>query len=135
MVQPLAGPFTAASLSGSYALNLAGTNATSTTAGNEEDLAGQLTTSGAATSQSGAVTAGSVDINNNASNLGATQTVSPEAGTYIVATSGNRATMTLTSPQNLVLYIVSPTQALVMIGGLGNDNTGIVAIGSLFKQF
>jgi hypothetical protein len=132
MVQPLAGPFTATSLSGSYALNLAGTNATSTTAGNEEDLAGQLTTSGATTSQSGAVTAGSVDINNNASNLGATQTVSPEAGTYIVATSGNRATMTLTSPQNLVLYIVSPTQAFAMVG---SDNTGIVAIGSLFKQF
>ena len=137
MVQPLAltGPFTAASLRGSYALNLAGTNAASATAGNEEDLAGQLITSGAATSQSGAVTAGSVDINNNASNLGATQTVSPEAGTYTVATSGNRATMTLTSPQNLVLYIVSPTQAFAMVGGNGNDNTGIVAIGSLFKQF
>jgi hypothetical protein len=137
MVQPLAGPgpFTAASLSGSYALNLAGTNATSATAGNEEDLAGQLTTSGAATSQSGTVTAGSVDINNSASNLGATQTVSPEAGTFTVATSGNRATMTLTSPQNLVLYIVSPTQAFAMVGGNGNDTTGIVAIGSLFKQF
>jgi len=59
MVQPQAGPFTAASLSGSYALHLAGTNAMSTTAGNEEDLVGQLTTSGAATSQSGTVTAGS----------------------------------------------------------------------------
>jgi hypothetical protein len=135
MVQPQAGPFTAASLSGSYALNLAGTNAMSATTGNEEDLVGQLTTNGATTSQSGTVAAGSVDINNNASNLGATQTVSPEAGTYTVATSGNRATMTLTSPQNLVLYIVSPTQAFVMVGGVGNDNTGIVAIGSLFKQF
>jgi hypothetical protein len=132
MVPPQAGPFTAASLSGSYALQLAGTNATSTTMGNEEDLAGQLTSSGATTSQSGTITAGSVDINNSASNLGATQTVSPEAGTYTVATSGNRATMTLTSPQNLVLYIVSPPQAFAMVG---NDNTGIVAIGSLFKQF
>jgi hypothetical protein len=132
MVQPQAGPFTAASLSGSYALHLAGSNAMSATTGNEEDLVGQLTTSGATTSQSGSVTAGSVDINNNASDLGATQTVSPEAGTYTVATSGNRATMTLTSPQNLVLYIVSPTQAFAMVG---NDNTGVVAIGSLFKQF
>jgi hypothetical protein len=132
MVQPLAGPFMAASLSGSYALNLAGTNAMSATTGNEQDLVGQVTTSGAATSQSGTVTAGSVDINNNASNLGATQTVSPVAGIYTIATSGNRATMTLTSPQNLVLYIVSPTQAFAMVG---NDNTGIVAIGSLFKQF
>jgi len=34
MVQPQAGPFTAASLSGSYALNLAGTNAMSATTGN-----------------------------------------------------------------------------------------------------
>jgi hypothetical protein len=132
MVQPQAGPFTAASLSGSYALHLAGTNATSTTTGNEEDLVGQLTTNGATTSQSGTITAGAGDINNSASNLGATQTVSPEAGTYIVATTGNRATITLTSPQNLVLYIVSPTQAFAMVG---NDNTGIVAIGSLFKQF
>jgi hypothetical protein len=135
MVQPQAGPFTAGSLSGSYALHLAGTNAMSTTAGNEEDLAGQLTTSGATTSQSGTVAAGSVDINNSTSNLGATQTVSPEAGTYTVATSGNRVTMTLTSPQNLVLYIVNPTQAFAMVGGNGNDNSGIVAIGSLFKQF
>jgi hypothetical protein len=132
MVQPQAGPFTAASLSGSYALQLAGTNAMSTTAGNEQDLVGQVTTSGAATSQSGTITAGSVEINNNASTLGATQTVSPVAGTYTIATSGNRATMTLTSPQNLVLYIVSPTQAFAMVG---NDNTGIVAIGSIFKQF
>jgi len=132
MVQPLAGPFTAASLNGSYALILAGTNAMSTTTGNEQDLVGQLTTSGATSSQSGTITAGSVDINNSASNLGATQTVSPQAGTYTIATSGNRATMTLTSPQNLVLYIVSPTQAFAMVG---SDNTGIVAIGSLFKQF
>ena len=40
--------------------------------------------------------------------------------------------MTLTSPQNLVLYIVSPTQAFAMVG---SDNPGIVAIRSLFKQF
>jgi hypothetical protein len=147
MVQPQAGPFTAASLSGSYALHLAGTNAMSTTPGNEEDLVGQLTTSGATTSQSGTVTAGScgpsvplplscVDINNDASDLGATQLGVAEVGTYAVTdTTKGRATMTLTSPQNLVLYIVSPTQAFVMVGGNGNDNTGIVAIGSLFKQF
>jgi hypothetical protein len=147
MVQPQPGPFTAASLSGSYALHLAGTNAMSATTGNEEDLVGQLTTSGATTSQSGTITAGScgpsvplplscMDINNNASDLGATQMGVAEIGTYAVtdATKG-RVTMTLTSPQNLVLYIVSPTQAFAMVGGNGNDNTGIVAIGSLFKQF
>lgn len=147
MVQPLAGPFTAASLGGNYAVHLAGTNAMSTTTGNEQDLVGQLTTSGATTSQSGTITAGScgpsvllplscVDINNNASNLGATQTGVAEVGTYAVAdATKGRATMTLTSPQNLVLYIVSPSQAFAMVGGNGNDNTGIVAIGSLFKQF
>jgi hypothetical protein len=131
MVQPQAGPLTAASLSGSYALNLAGTFAGGP-AGNEVDLAGVLTTNGANTSQSGTVTAGSVDINNTASDLGATQTVASETGPYTIATSGNRATMTLTSPQNLVLYIVSPTQAFAMVG---TDNTGLVAIGSLNKQF
>jgi hypothetical protein len=40
--------------------------------------------------------------------------------------------MTLGSPQNLVLYIVSPTQAFATVG---SDNTGVVAIGSLYKQF
>jgi hypothetical protein len=132
LVQPQSGPFTAASLSGSYALNLAGTNAASIVAGNEEDLVGQLTTSGTTNSQSGKVTTGSIDVNNNVASLGATQTVSPEAGPYAVAASGNRATMTLTSPQNLLLYIVSPTQVFAMVG---NDNTGVVAIGSLDKQF
>jgi hypothetical protein len=129
MVQPMGGPFNTASLSGSYALHLAGTNALSATSGNEEDLVGQLTSSGS----SGAITAGSVDVNNAASDLGATQTIAGEIGTYTVtdATTG-RATMTLSSPQNLVLYLVSPTQAFAMVGG---DNTGIVASGSLFKQF
>ncbi len=143
MVQPEAGPFTAASLSGNYALNLAGTFAGGT-AGNEVDLVGQLTTNGATTSQSGNVTAGScaqsvplplscMDTNNSSSNLGTTQTGVAEAGTYTVTdTTTGRATMTLTSPQNLVLYIVSPTQAFAMVG---NDNTGVVAIGSLYKQF
>jgi hypothetical protein len=74
-----------------------------------------------------------VDINNSSSNLGTTQTAVAEAGTYTVTdTTTGRATVTLTTPQNLVLYIVSPTQALAMVG---DDNTGIVAIGSLYKQF
>jgi len=132
MVQPQGGSLNAASLSGSYALNLTGTFAGGP-AGNEVDLLGQLTTSGLTTSQNGNITAGSVDINNTASNLGATQTVTGEVGTYTVTDMiTGRATMTLTSPQNLVLYIVSPTQAFAMVG---SDNTGIVAIGSLFKQF
>jgi len=77
-----------------------------------------------------------VDINNNASDLGATSNGcnrSRHVRSY--GRDERPGTMTLTSPQNLVLYIVSPTQAFAMVGGNGNDNTGIVAIGSLFKQF
>jgi hypothetical protein len=138
LVQPQAGPFTAASLNGSYALNLAGTNAASTTTGNELDLVGQLTTSGTTPNANGNVTSGSVDINNDVGNLGKTQTGGTEVGTYTIIDPTNtdaakgRATMTLTSPQNLVLYIVSPTQVFAMVG---NDNTSVVAIGSLYKQF
>jgi hypothetical protein len=137
MVQPTGQPqggFTAAALSGSNALNLAGTFA-SGPAGNEAAVVGQLTMSGASTSASGTISAGTVDANNSATNTGATQTTTGEVGTYTVdtsATTTGRATMTLASPQNLVLYIISPTQAFAMVG---TDNTGIVALGSLFKQF
>jgi hypothetical protein len=131
MVQPQGG-VSAASLSGSFALNLAGTFVGGI-AGNEVDLVGQLTTSGASASTNGAISAGTVDINNSVANPGTTQTITGEVGTYTVtdATTG-RATMTLGSPQNLLLYILSPTQAFAMVG---SDNSGIVALGSVFKQF
>ena len=134
MVQPTGQPlggFTAASLSGSNALNRAGTFA-SGPAGNEAAVVGQLTMSGASTSASGTISAGTVDANNSATNTGATQTTTGEVGTYTVDATTGRATMTLASPQNLVLYVISPTQAFAMVG---SDNTGIVALGSLFKQF
>ena len=117
LVQPQGGPFTAASLRGSYALNLTGQNATS----REEDSVGQLTANG-----TGNVTSGSLDINN----LGATQTGVAEIGTYTAVAANGRTTMLLNPTVNFVLYFVSPTQ----IFALDTDSTG-VAIGSLYKQF
>ena len=118
--QPQGGPFSSASLSGSYALALSGQNAAS----RKEDIVGQLSANGA-----GNVTAATLDINN----FGTLATGQANVGTYTITDAAQgRAVMTLTSPQNLVLYFVSPTRAFAMVG---NDNTGIVAIGSLDKQF
>lgn len=122
LVQPQGGPFTNASLSGSYALRLAGTNAAGS-AGQREDIVGQLTADGI-----GDVTSGSLDIND----FGVTQTVAPNIGTYLPTPAGTlRGTMVFGSPaRNFVLYMVSPTQFFV----LGTDSTG-TAIGSLYNQF
>jgi hypothetical protein len=127
LLQPQVASFTKTSLSGSYALNLSGTNAPGI-AGSEVDFVGQLTADG-----SGKVTSGSLDTNN----FGATQTIGTNTGTYLpapvvsaTAPPGTlRATMSLTTG-NFVLYQVSPTQ----IFALGSNSTG-VASGALFKQF
>jgi hypothetical protein len=117
MLQPQGGPFVATSFNGSYALSLAGQNATP----RQQNFVGQLTSNGA-----GNVTSGSLDINN----FGATQTGVAEVGTYIPVPAGTlRGTMALTTG-NFVLYLVSPTQFYV----LGTNSTG-VAVGSLYKQF
>ncbi|HVA95685.1 MAG TPA: hypothetical protein VNI36_12370 [Candidatus Dormibacteraeota bacterium] len=120
MVQPQGGPFTTASLSGSYALNQTGVNAAGT-AGKRIDLVGQLTANG-----TGNVTSGNIDVNN----YGATSTVTPQVGTYTTVTANGRSTMLLNPTRNFVLYVVSPTQAYV----LDTDTTGF-AMGSLYKQF
>lgn len=120
MVQPQGGPFTAASLNGSYALNLAGTNAAGA-ASKEEDSVGRLTSSGA-----GTVTSGSFDTNN----FGATHTGVTEIGTYTTVAANGRFTMLLNPTLNFVLYFVSPTQVFA----LDTDATQ-VASGSLYKQF
>jgi hypothetical protein len=127
LVQPQGGSFTAASLSGSYALSLAGTNAAGPS-GASEFFVGQLTADG-----TGKVASGSVDINN----FGATQTGVGEIGTYLPAPVASstappgtlRATMSLTTG-NFVMYLVSP----VRVYALGTDPTS-VAIGSFYKQF
>ena len=121
LIQPQGGPFTTASLSGSYALDLAGTNAAGPTA-KRQDVLGQVTANG-----TGNVTASSLDVNN----FGATQVGVPSIGTYTPVAANGRTTMLFNSPtRNLVLYLVSPTQ----IFAIDIDSTS-PAIGALNKQF
>jgi hypothetical protein len=127
LVPSQGGPFADATLTGSYAFQLAGTDAAGA-AGQREDFLGQLTSTG-----SGTGLTGTLDLND----FGATQTgVAIMNGTYLSAGS-LRATMALpltTAPsattRNLVMYMVSPTQFYV----LGTDSTG-TAIGTLDNQF
>jgi len=119
MVQPAAGPFSLTSVEFSYALNLAGTDGS----GKEQDFVGQLTTNGV-----GLVKSGSLDIND----FGATQTGVSNLGTYAINTVTGRITMQLTEPQNLVFYLISPTQAFAMVG---TDSNHTVASGSLYNQY
>jgi hypothetical protein len=119
MVQPAAGPFSLTSLEFSYALNLAGTDGS----GKEQDFVGQLTTNGV-----GLVKSGSLDIND----FGATQTGISDLGTYTINTVTGRVAMPLTEPQSLIMYVISPTQAFVMVGA---DSNHTVASGSLYNQF
>lgn len=122
------GPFANATLIGSYAFRLGGTDAGGA-AGKREDFLGQLTADG-----KGNVTAGSLDLND----FGATQTgLSITNGTSLPTPATTlRATMTLplgTTPvtnRNLVLYMVSPT----LFFALDTDTTG-TAIGAIYNQF
>ncbi len=120
LVQPQGGPFTTASMNGSYAISLTGANAAGT-AGKREGLAGQLTANG-----TGSVTSGAIDVNN----FGTTSSVTTYVGTYTTVAANGRTTMLLNPTRNLVLYFVSPTQ----VYALGADTTGF-AMGSLYKQF
>ena len=74
------------------------------------------------------LTSGSLDINN----FGATQSGVSNIGTYGTIGSNGRTTMQLTQPQNLVLYLVSPTRAFAMVG---SDSNHTVASGSLYFQY
>jgi hypothetical protein len=132
LVQPQGGPFTDSSLSGSYALNLTGTNAPGAP-GNREDILGQLTSNG-----SGSISSGTLDTNSFGATSGSTG-VPITSGTYLAAHAGAsaagalRATMNLSPTRSLVLYLVtnvSPAQFYV----LDTDTTGI-AIGALYNQF
>ncbi len=123
------GPFVDTTLTGSYGFRLGGTDAAGT-AGNREDLLGQVTSAG-----SGTGLAGTLDLND----FGATQTpVAIANGTYLPAPAGSlRATMALplttvsgATTRNLVLYMVSPTLFYV----LDTDPAG-TAIGVIDNQF
>ena len=117
LTQPQGGPFTTASLGGSYALNLAGQNA----AQRKEDVIGQLSADG-----TGKITGGALDINN----FGTLATGQANQGTYTTVDANGRTTMLLSPTRNLVLYFVSPTQLYAL-----DTDASDVAVGSLDKQF
>jgi hypothetical protein len=107
------GPFVDAALTGSYGFRLGGTDAAGT-AGNREDILGQVASAG-----SGTGLAGTVDLND----FGATQT--PAAitnGMYLPSPAQSlRATMALplttisgATTRNLVLYMVNPKLFFVL---------------------
>jgi hypothetical protein len=137
LVPSQGGPFADATLTGSYAFMLAGTDAAGA-AGNREDFLGQFTSPGTGTGLAGAL-----DLND----FGNTQTgcvplttgcVAITNGTYLPSPAGSlRGTMSLpltTTPsattRNLVLYMVSPTLFYI----LDKDATG-TAIGVINNQF
>jgi hypothetical protein len=128
LVPSQGGPFVDATLTGSYAFQLAGTDAAGA-AGHRDDFLGQLTSIGSGTGLSG-----SLDVND----FGGTQTgLAIANGTYLpVPASSLRGTMALplattpSSTRNLVMYMVSPTLFYL----LDTDTTG-TAIGTLNNQF
>lgn len=127
LVPSQGGPFVDATLTGSYAFRLGGTNAAGPS-GNREDFLGQLTGAGTGTGLTG-----TLDLND----FGTTQAGIPiVGGTYPPPAAGIRETMILplsttpASSRNLVFYMVSPTLFYV----LDTDATG-TAIGVINNQF
>ena len=122
------GPFTDATLTGSYAFRVGGTDAAGS-AGKREDFVGQLTSAGTGTGLTG-----SVDLND----FGATQTgVAVSAGTFLpVPAASIRGTVSLpvaltpAATKGFVLYMVSPNTFYL----LGTDATG-TALGVMNLQF
>jgi hypothetical protein len=105
------GPFVDATLTGSYAFRVGGTDAAGP-AGKREDFAGQLTSSG-----SGTGVTGTVDLND----YGAMQSgVAITAGTYLpVPAASIRGTLSLplaapNASKNFVLYMVSPSLFFIL---------------------
>jgi hypothetical protein len=131
LVPSQGGPFVDATLTGSYALRVGGTDAAGT-AGKLENFVGQLTSGG-----TGMNLAGTLDLND----FGATQTpVAIASGTYVHPLSGGiRATMSLplnTTPspttRNFVLYQVGPKLFYVLDSDPAPSGT---AIGFIVNQF
>jgi hypothetical protein len=131
LVPSQGGPFVDATLTGSYAFRVGGTDAAGT-AGKLENFVGQLTSGG-----TGMGLAGTLDLND----FGATQSpVAIANGTYVPPLSGGiRATMSLplnTTPspttRNFVLYQVGPKLFYVLDSDPAPAGT---AIGFMVNQF
>jgi hypothetical protein len=123
------GPFADATLSGSYAFRLGGTNAAGT-ARNREDVVGQFTSAGTGTGITG-----TLDLNN----FGATQSgIAIAGGSYPPPAGGIRETLALpltttpASTRNLVFYMVSPTLFFALDTDAAPSGT---ALGVINNQF
>jgi hypothetical protein len=123
------GPFVDATLTGSYAFRLGGTNAAGT-AGNREDFLGQLTSAGTGTGITG-----TLDLNN----FGTTQAGIPiVGGSYPPPAGGIRETLALpltttpASTRNLVFYMVSPTLFFALDTDAAPAGTSIGVINNQF---
>jgi hypothetical protein len=121
------GPFVDATLTGSYAFRMAGTDAAGVNA-NREDFVGQLTSAGTGTGLTG-----TLDLND----FGTTQaSVGITGGSYPPPAAGIRETLMLplgTTPpstRSFVFYMVNPALFYV----LDTDATG-TAVGVINKQF
>ena len=131
MLPAQGGPFVDTTLTGSYGFRLGGTDAAGT-AGNREDILGQVTSAGLGTGLSG-----TLDLND----FGATQTpVAIANGTYLPAPAGSlRATMALplttisgATTRNFVLYMVNPKLFYVLDTDPAPTGT---ALGVINNQF
>ncbi len=123
LVPQSGGPFSGASVTGSYALNLAGLTVGTAT---RESILGQLTATGAT-----GFSSGTLDINS----YGTLTTGKAVAGTYttVIDPTTGRGVINLnptTDNLHFVVYFVSPTQLFVM----ETDSTQL-NVGSLNRQF
>jgi hypothetical protein len=109
--------FTAASLSGNYALEISGISAATL-----QVISGQIAADGA-----GTIPSGKIDINT----AGAVLSAQAVTGTYSAPAATGRTTLALNAGSlNYAAYIVSPTQ-VYLIG----IQSGQLAAGALLRQF
>jgi len=117
--------FALSQIAGTYAINTAGPSSTS-----PEVVTGELAANG-----SGGVTAGAVDVNT-AGTTTSNVAITPATTAFSTSSSAERGTATLTlgSPlnqtRNFAVYIVSPTQVLIV-----EIDSGRLAAGALLRQF
>lgn len=117
-----ASQFTLAGVTGNYAFNLSGANAS--------NKPGSLAMAGAFNANGGVISAGALDVNN----AGSPSTGLPLAGAYVfpLPNTTGRGTMTLNSTfgtQNLVYYVVDATHVKVI-----ETDAGAQLVGDMYRQ-
>jgi hypothetical protein len=117
--------FALSQIAGNYAFHTAGLSGAT-----PETILGEFATDG-----SGAVSAGSIDINTGGT-IVSDVAITPAANSFSTSSSAERGTLTLNlgSPlnqtRNFAVYVVSPTQVFIV-----EIDSGRLAVGSLLKQF